>query len=503
MVMCEMGRQRRLASIGPAVIGLVFAAIVWTGPAGGQTPPAVANPHGTYGPASDSCKKCHALHDAVTPTALLDENDPRVCYSCHDGSTQATDVQSAFGTLTAPRTSDHPVPGGTLKCADCHTPHKSPAEDTAQLRVMVNGSYVYSPPEALGTPIGNDFCYACHGTGPALPAPNGDHLVFETGIHNTSANVPFPASGSKIKCLACHQSHGSDEPGLTLDGLPQEQLCFGCHTSSTPQTSGGTNPPWPTAVPGSDIVSAFATANDTSTADGNGIRIYHHPIAPGEQGGGTRRVECVSCHNSHTASASDTATTSKIADPARVLASDATWIPAWDTSSGYMNRASNVTQYCTTCHQDPATTTPVGAGQWVPFTVSMVNDTAPDADGTAHDTFDIASWKVGPHGDTSLDPTQLTYPSCAARGLTGPECVVTCTACHDFHGTSNAYMLRETVDAPDSDATATITGFTALDTSADRLKLQTFCLTCHQEQSVTHHPDQLCTTCHSHGSGQL
>jgi hypothetical protein len=64
-------------------------------------------------------------------------------------------------------------------------------------------------------------------------------------------------------------------------------------------------------------------------------------------------------------------------------------------------------------------------------------------------------------------------------------------------------MLRENIDAPDTGATATITGFTALDTATDREKLQTFCLTCHPEQTTDHYAAQLCTTCHYHGSGKL
>ncbi|MGZ4149922.1 MAG: hypothetical protein ACXVQJ_07780, partial [Actinomycetota bacterium] len=229
---------------------------------------------------------------------------------------------------------------------------------------------------------------------------------------------------------------------------------------------------------------------------------YHHPVGVADQDAATRQVECVSCHNVHTASAQDTPTTSKIADPTRVLAADATWIPNWDTTSGFQTRASNVTDYCLTCHVNPTATDPIQAGALVPYDIRLVDDTSLDADGTPHDTFSQASWFAGAHGDPTRDPTTLDYRGCDARGLTGPQCTVTCTACHDWHGSSNAYMLREQVVSPDDPTSiATITGFTALDTPEDRSKLQTFCLTCHTEQSVDHHPDQLCTTCHSHGSG--
>jgi hypothetical protein len=48
-------------------------------------------------------------------------------------------------------------------------------------------------------------------------------------------------------------------------------------------------------------------------------------------------------------------------------------------------------------------------------------------------------------------------------------------------------------------SSAMIQGFGGLDTAADRLRLQTFCLTCHLEQSSTHNDGKLCTECHSHG----
>jgi hypothetical protein len=50
----------------------------------------------------------------------------------------------------------------------------------------------------------------------------------------------------------------------------------------------------------------------------------------------------------------------------------------------------------------------------------------------------------------------------------------------------------------DTGGSATITDFGGLDTPSDRNKLQTFCLTCHPEQSSSHENGTLCTTCHSH-----
>ncbi len=284
--------------------------------------------------------------------------------------------------------------------------------------------------------------------------------------------------GAKIICLQCHEPHASDQPGLTLNGLAGAELCFACHTATDPNTSGGSNPPWPVEVTGSNLVQAFTTkANDYATDDGNGVRIFHHPVSAADQQGGARQVTCISCHNSHIASQSDTATTSKIADPGRPLAPNGTWLPDWKYDRGYLNDANNMDAFCTSCHESPSTGDPIGAGTYVPVDVNLVNDSSPNADGQIHDSFVATDWANALH-----------YGK------------LTCTACHDPHGSSNAFMLREDPIDPITGATATVTDFGALDTAADRDALQAFCTTCHASWAP-HNTDQLCTTCHEHGNG--
>ncbi len=411
-----------------------------------------------------------------------------------------------------------------------------------------------------------------------VPAMVSDRTLLtggaSTAVVTTTINGRAAQPSGDVRCLSCHDPHASDNRRLT--DASQETLCLSCHTASTPNTSGGTNPPWTRGpFPGSNIVTAFGTANDYSTTDGNGIRIYHHPISTTDQPGGNRSAECESCHNSHLVDRTDGATTSKASNPANVFQK---WLFGWDFTSGYLSRGTNVTQYCTTCHVSPTTTSPLNAGTNVPYNVRMVNDTSNDADGNAHDKFAATQWSTARHGNPTLTPSSLSYKGCANRGLSGSACVVTCSNCHDFHGSSNAYMLRENVVAPDAvvytvtnaswksgvvtltitppnsiglgvqivvagitpsgyngtftttnsntgntityalaanpgiytsggtvtpRTTNTITGFTALNTAADRLKLQTFCLTCHIERGTSHQSGNLCTECHYHGSNKL
>ncbi len=442
----------------------------------------VTEPHGGYSSETQLCGYCHTAHRAPGPNLHPYPTQKETCYQCHDGTGATTDIRSEFGESVIGETtkvSTHPVPapvdGFSLVCGDCHTPHRLRTEVTKLLRVSVEGAYVYS---TAASPIGNAFCYACHGATSSYPAPFGDHTAFETSVHNTDPDVPVPPPGatgasSGIKCLACHEPHASDQRRLTLEGQRQEALCYGCHTAADPNTSGGSNP-----------YLAFTAAVNDYVQDANGVRLFHHPISDADQPGGARQVECVSCHNAHLADAADTATTSKIVDPANV---GQKFLVTWQDPD--MNRGT-ITDFCLRCHVSPSTTEPISAGPWVPYTIRLVNDTGPNNVGkdTPHDKFTAAEWTStsgAEHGGRATDP-------------------LACTACHDFHGSTNAYMLRERVVNPTTGATATVTGWQAdQSVTNDWQKIQTFCLTCHPERGTNHGRGKECIQCHYHTSGRL
>ena len=420
---------------------------------------AVTEPHGGYSSETTLCGLCHLSHQAPGPNLHPYATEKETCYQCHDGTGANANVQADFGEGalgSSTKTSYHPVPapvnGFSVTCGDCHTPHRLRTEFTRLLRswdgvtLDPDGNPVYDYSTAA-SPIGNVFCYSCHGSTSPYPAPYGDHTAFETTAHNSAAMPDPPAApafpegtgaSSGIKCLTCHEQHASDQTHLTLSGKPQETLCYDCHTSGTPNTSGGQDPPWTAATgpfPGSNVFSAFNAATNGYTA--GSVRIYHHPISDADQAGGTRKVECVSCHNSHLSDRTDSATTSKAANPANVFAK---WIFGWDFTSGYMSRGTNVNQFCLNCHVNGVTTAPLNAGATIPYNVRMVND------GAAHELFDSATW---PNSNHAYPDAPSTYNSCDARGVSNANCVVTCTNCHDPHGSTNTFMLRETVVPPD------------------------------------------------------
>lgn len=432
--------------VGLVALGAIVLAVVAVDdpfPVRAQQQPPFFVPHGDYAASTDTCRVCHAWHpdeegglfpgDQLLrvpnqPTAT-EPNELDVCFACHDGSAAETNVQADLTEET--RASTHPVLAPRnerlLVCSDCHAEHQSPEGDIKLLyREMTPGTYLFSPPD---NPIGDTFCYGCHGSASTLPAPFGDHALFETSIHATDGDVEPPTPGTDLKCSACHEPHASDSTYLTRAN--EEELCFTCHTVADPNTADGSNP--------EDAFSAVA--NDYVTNDGNGIRIYHHPVAETEQANGTRTVECASCHNSHIVTRTETAS-----DPARARAMDSGWRFEWDTDSGSYYRSANAADYCGTCHVSPTTTSPLTSSVDVPYDINLVNDTGDDADGRPHDTFDLTWFLTGAdsaHGNPAFTPSD--YLGCPP----GEPCELTCTACHDFHGSSNAYMLREDVASPD------------------------------------------------------
>lgn len=440
----------------------------------------VTEPHGGYSSQTQLCGYCHTSHRAPGPNLHPYPTEKETCYQCHDGTGASTDIRSDFGEGeigSSTKTSYHPVPaprdGFSLTCGDCHTPHRLRTEYTFLLRVWDGTAYRYS---TAADPIGDAFCSTCHGPSSPYPAPLGDHTAFEASAHGTDPDVPLPPPGatgasSGIRCLACHAPHASDHARLTLS--KEEALCYTCHTQADPNTSGGSNP-----------YRAFTATPNDYTADGNGVRLFHHPVSDADQPGGARRVECASCHNPHLVDAADGPATSKVSDPANT---GQDFLLTWQDPN--MNRGT-ITAFCTRCHVGPSTTEPITAGTWVPYTIRMVNDTGPNNVGnsTPHDKFTLAEWSS----------------NTAEHGGNAGANALACTACHDFHGSSNAYLLRERIVSPFDGTVGTMTGWQADQGVAnDWQEIQGFCLTCHPERGTNHGKGKECIQCHYHTSGKL
>lgn len=154
----------------------------------------------------------------------------------------------------------------------------------------------------------------------------------------------------------------------------------------------------------------------------------------------------------------------------------------WWRAAAEPKTQGTIGDWCAECHVQPRTIKPIEDGRRVPMPIRLVYDRALDADGTPHDEFRFDEWEtLSPHGP---DGGRLA-----------------CTACHDYHGSTNAYILRERVVSPDGGSTGTLVGFGAVQAHWERL--QDFCLVCHEQTDPEHGRGALCTSCHTHASGRL
>jgi len=192
------------------------------------------SPHGGFTTNSQTCATCHSMHSGAAANILGQSSVDSLCYLCHDagGTGSIYTVQTEFeggGVLTK-----HPVPT-TINCNQCHNPHDGGAVHYPRLLETSTGAHG-----------GNDFCWTCHGTGSALPDPNGDHQTYYptdgTGHDDAFLNPP---SGTGVKCSKCHEEHGSPIPKLLRtdpnpgeadardDGSAvsgnNESFCYECH----------------------------------------------------------------------------------------------------------------------------------------------------------------------------------------------------------------------------------------------------------------------------------
>ncbi len=137
-----------------------------------------------HGEAGVSCLSCHSIHHSSTPSFLLTESQPQLCYRCH------ADIQVLFSMPF-----HHKVPEGLMKCTDCHDPHGTGQENNL-----------------LSTADRNTICAKCH-------AETAGPFVYEHPVVKTEG------------CTACHSPHGSPNARL-LNVSEVNMLCLQCHSAS-------------------------------------------------------------------------------------------------------------------------------------------------------------------------------------------------------------------------------------------------------------------------------
>ena len=437
-----------------------------------------AKPHAAYTGAdmhvvkrdlsSTACSACHASYHAPTGGGMMwaagGTNEDSTCLRCHSVNSggASSDTSSEVGDPLAQSSIPIWTPASTssaLTCGSCHRVLTVESSPTAGL-VSVGGRGMSG---VGGTNRGDAICYSCHGAGSTLKY--GDMRGFESSAH---ANVADPASGSQLKCGACHESHASRNPRMTkYDG---NMVCIQCHNSST--------------GPGSQDVWSKLESNDSPNSK--------HPLLPADQTSGAR-MSCQNCHNTH-------AVTSQypLVDP-----HDPGPAGRWTG-----NLASDQKSFCFRCHDGQPLPTNSETRPWADAVLGE------NAATVATDIENAYNTNVHGFGVASDTTTATTYLRTDMGYMAGDT--LDCSACHDSHGTPNDFGLVSQVKS--ATALTTVSGLlvykipagTITPTSPVGYDLRFFCSSCHVFDPATHdpmaHTDTTrfgktdCTSCHRHVS---
>ncbi len=242
------------------------------------------SPHVISGLASDACASCHGAHDAQG-SMLLQGSGPQssTCFTCHDGTGAATDVQSQWSSSSLPANDpataswySHPATEpsshvsaqvnefeGTLDrhaaCADCHQPHL--ADGSRPLNsvggwsasgsiagasgvAVVNGDAGTAPAYTLQQTSDFEYqlCFKCHSGFTELPAQDPAHpsrWSLDKGIELNPANVsyhPVEAAGKNQTSAMTASLAGTSPYKLWVFETQDTVRCESCHGNSSTTT---------------------------------------------------------------------------------------------------------------------------------------------------------------------------------------------------------------------------------------------------------------------------
>ena len=206
-----------------------------------------ANPHATnllerdpHRDAGLSCDACHQVHNVDRRLALLSDDDPSLCFSCHEAQK---------GDFVLP--THHPVSEGVVRCGDCHISvaqsakqhvPSGPSETCLQCHAMFQGPYPFEHAAAVDYSTEEGGCLNCHAPH-GSPNPRLLRQSYESPdfalcsqchvVPKHQFNVQHGSQWAGVPCAQCHVDvHGSYDNRRFLDPSLGSQGCFvaGCHT---------------------------------------------------------------------------------------------------------------------------------------------------------------------------------------------------------------------------------------------------------------------------------
>lgn len=429
---------------GSVAVALALA-LAWPGAAWGQAQGVIATKHNlsVTGPGAvksadetQVCVFCHVPHGGGaaaagpggeyvpynsttmrSPIPGQPNGATRTCLTCHDGTIAGAAAGIAGpGAGSAPVTLDlrfsHPVsfaprpapevreppPGdavhldatGQVQCTSCHDPH-------IDGRDAIAGKFLVKDNREAA------ICASCHVKAAWLSSPPSHRTSTvrfgpEHGAHAGYATVADHA------CQACHRSHAAGTTSSLLD-VAEPELCLRCHDGR---------------VAAKDIRADFARAFAHPVASGaaghvagEGPASATHPL-PETSAGQPRHVTCSDCHDAHALSVPG------VAGPWGI-----------DLAGARVAPARYEYEVCFRCHGDSANA-PQRLGPLPPSTVRRAV-----IDANLRRRLDLAA--------PSFHPVEGPGRSATVPGLIAPlspASTITCSACHQPHGSDQPEMLE-------------------------------------------------------------
>jgi predicted CXXCH cytochrome family protein len=286
---------------------------------------------------------------------------------------------------------------------------------------------------------GDGVCYSCHGPSTALPF--GDMSAFEGSAH---MDVADPPSGSKVKCMACHDAHASRNTRLTT--YTGFMVCVQCHNTGTD------------AEP--DIWSKLQLNADANAK---------HSLLPADQTTGAR-MQCQNCHSTH------------------ALTADTPLVDPHDPGpTGVWTGHGTQRSFCFRCHDGTPLPTASETAPWAGAVLGAPRTPGGSPETTAADI--QLAYADNVHGDGT--PGDVAATAALLRADMGYTTGTTldCDACHDPHGASNAFALKESVVSQSGDAT--VSGLSVVEATGAGgglagYDMRFFCSSCHVLTAASH-----------------